>query len=207
MRRIALLVLVLSALLATGCGQYGKRYDGGEKAKTTGDDAKVSTEPFDAEVQKRDGCTDVQEFESEGHTHVDTGTSVKYEHNPPMSGDHWNDPSAHAPADWGLYDETLKDEQIVHNLEHGHIVISFKGLSTKEKDEVYDDARINDYHLLVYPRDKNPKKGVYYTAWTKQIYCKHPSKAALQEMIDNYRDAGPELFTDDASGGMTTKKK
>jgi hypothetical protein len=38
---------------------------------------------------------------------------------------------------------------------------------------------------------------VYYTVWTHQIYCKQPSKAALQYMIDNYRDQGPELFMED----------
>ena len=52
------------------------------------------------------------------------------------------------------------------------------------------DARINPYHLMVLPRKANPKKGVYYTAWTAQMYCERPSKAALQHMIDEWRDRG-----------------
>jgi kynureninase len=55
------------------------------------------------------------------------------------------------------------------------------------------------------PRKKNPKDGVYLTAWTAQMYCKKPSKAALQHMIDEWRDQGPELFTNDASMDSNAK--
>lgn len=189
-----MLLAVLSLAIA-GCGEYGQRYDStDDEAQAAAEERQVSDERFDEEVRKRDGCTEVEEFESEGSTHVEE--PVEYEHNPPHSGDH-----GPVPADWGLYDETLKDEETVHNLEHGHIVITHKGLSGKQEEQLLDHARINPFHLLVMPRDGNPKDGVYYTAWTAQLYCKEPSAAALQHMIDNWRDQGPELFTDDPGGG------
>lgn len=42
------------------------------------------------------------------------------------------------------------------------------------------------------------RPGIYYSAWTAQMYCRHPSAPALQFMIDEWRDQGPELFSTDA---------
>jgi hypothetical protein len=201
MRRISLISLVLFALLlAAGCGEYGQRYEGeSSDVSATGDEEpKITNEEFTEAVRKRDGCTDVKEFESEGSTHTQSqDEDVDYKNNPPHSGDH--NPMA---AEWGLYDEFNRDSQTVHNLEHGHIVISHKGLTAKQEDTLLDQARKNPYHLLVQPREKNPKKGVYYTSWLHQMYCEVPSAEALQFMVDNHRDQGPELFTDDASRAM-----
>lgn len=204
MRRISLLaILLLAILVASGCGQYGKRYTGkGDNTKAaSGKEEQVTDEKFDAAARKKDGCTELEEFESEGSTHIDAAESATYEHNPPHSGDHWNDAAVPAPAEWGLYDTTLDDEVYIHNLEHGHIAISHKGLTDKQRDELIDMVRINSYHLVLHPRKANPKPGVYFTAWTAELYCRTPSAAALQYMIDNWRDQGPELFTDDAGGG------
>ena len=46
--------------------------------------------------------------------------SVFYITLPPTSGDHWE-----RWADCGFYDSGLPDELIVHNLEHGNIVVSY----------------------------------------------------------------------------------
>lgn len=196
MRRILATMLLLALPLAiAGCGQYGQRYDGSDDSDSGAvEERRITDERFDEEVRKRDGCTEVEEFESEGSSHVDD-PDVKYEHNPPHSGDH-----SPVPVDWGLYGETQTDVATVHNLEHGHLVISHKGLSDEQEEELLDQARTNSFHLVVHPREKNPKKGVYYTAWTAQLYCERPSAAALQHMIDNWRDQGPELFTDDPGG-------
>ena len=201
MRRITLLLtLLLATFLAAGCGEFGKRYTNEDTDTTdaSGAEKRITDDPFDDAARKAAGCTEVEEFESEGSTHIDPAETPKFEHNPPHSGDHWNDQSIPAPAEYGLYDTTLKEGQWVHNLEHGHIVISHKGLSKKDEDALYDMADINNYHLVVMPRKKNPKDGIFYTAWTAEMYCKKPSKAALQYMIDEWRDQGPELFTQDA---------
>ena len=199
MRRIALLaLLVLATLVAAGCGQFGKQYTGESSATdAAGEEKRITDAEFDEAARKEAGCTEVKEFESEGSTHIDKSEQATYEHNPPHSGDHWNDPSVEAPANYGLYDETLEEEQWVHNLEHGHIVITFKGLSRQQEDDLYEMAEVNPFHIVVMPRKENPKKGVYFTVWTAELYCKEPSEAALQYMIDEWRDQGPELFTND----------
>ena len=55
-----------------------------------------------------------------GADHVPVGTVVTYSTTPPTSGSHWG-----APADCGIYDEGLPDERVVHNMEHGHVIISY----------------------------------------------------------------------------------
>src|SRR5687768_14685471 len=99
MRRIPVLsMLLLALLLAAGCGEYGKRYEGGKKGAgaIAGEEAKVSDEAFDDAARKKDGCTEIEEFESEGSTHTtDPDEKVVYEHNPPHSGNHYQ-----IPAEW-----------------------------------------------------------------------------------------------------------
>src|SRR3989338_6948893 len=51
-----------------------------------------------------------QVFPMEGKEHVPDGTHVVYKTNPPTSGDHYA-----TPAKWGVYEQTLLDEQLVHN--------------------------------------------------------------------------------------------
>lgn len=52
--------------------------------------------------------------------HVAEGESVVYNSAPPTSGDHWP-----TPATCGFYDGGLPDERVVHNMEHGNIVVSY----------------------------------------------------------------------------------
>ncbi len=52
--------------------------------------------------------------------HVPEPQDVEYTTTPPTSGDHWD-----AWARCGFYEDGLPDERIVHNMEHGNIVVSY----------------------------------------------------------------------------------
>ena len=55
-----------------------------------------------------------------GRDHIDAGdTHVPYITDPPTSGPHAGSVSS------GFYDTPIADENIVHNLEHGHVAISY----------------------------------------------------------------------------------
>lgn len=63
----------------------------------------------------------VERYPSEGTNHVPTGQRVTYRTDPPHSGPHY--------AQWappGFYDRPLPDELLVHNLEHGHVIIHYR---------------------------------------------------------------------------------
>ena len=55
-----------------------------------------------------------------GAEHIPVGETANHSTTPPASGPHWP-----ATAECGIHDEELPDELIVHNMEHGHVVISY----------------------------------------------------------------------------------
>lgn len=52
--------------------------------------------------------------------HVPDGVTVEYNTVPASSGEHYD-----TPVRCGFYQEAIPDERIVHNLEHGNIVVSY----------------------------------------------------------------------------------
>ena len=61
---------------------------------------------------------------NEGGGHVPEGTVVDYESNPPASGPHYSGFGL-APVAAGFYEEALRPERWVHNLEHGYVVVLY----------------------------------------------------------------------------------
>lgn len=206
MRRIVLpaTILVIAAAIAAGCGQFGKVYTGDRASSSSnakgGKKTAISKQPFDAAAAKQAGCGKIEELKNYGRSHVDT--DVTYETNPPASGNH-----SPTPLDWGIYPTEQGTEHWVHNLEHGHIVIAYKGISQADVDELVKTVRRDDFHIVVLPRKANKEKGVWYVAWRYRLFCKHPSAPALQEMVNEHRDQGPELYTNDPRMKMPDAKK
>ena len=83
-----------------------------------------------------------QKFPDEGNSHVPAGQKVNYNQNPPTSGSHWNSAAPPAPVPWGIKDSQQPNEAVVHNLEHGGIVVFYKGLSGDEVDKLKDIVRL-----------------------------------------------------------------
>lgn len=62
-----------------------------------------------------------------GREHVPVGTPVKYNSNPPTSGNHypdWTRKGVYSEAN-GVYDQPKEDGNLIHSLEHGYIVVSY----------------------------------------------------------------------------------
>lgn len=78
------------------------------------------------------------------------GTDVEYGTNPPTSGDHWPE-----PASWGAYREPLPDEQLVHNLEHGGIWISYTGVDVSTLRKLESLAGRYPEAVILTPRPEN----------------------------------------------------
>lgn len=56
----------------------------------------------------------------ETRNHVEEGKNPSYNSNPPTSGDHYE-----KTEEWGIYDKPLIKERLIHNLEHGGIIIYY----------------------------------------------------------------------------------
>lgn len=87
--------------------------------------------------------------------HLPEGTRVTtYNSDPPTSGPHWTQ-----PAPWGASAEPLPDEQLVHNLEHGGIWISYRpdlDAETRAKLESFAGAYPRAVVLAPRPRNDRP---------------------------------------------------
>ena len=73
------------------------------------------------------------EFPIIAPNHILEGTTTTYNSSPPTSGEHWP-----IPARCGFYEEALPDERIVHNLEHGNIVVSYNLLLESDVSALRD---------------------------------------------------------------------
>ena len=139
------------------------------------------------------GCTDPEEFESEGRGHIEQGTEHEpYQTSPPTSGPHYS-----VPADPGFYDSPLIEEQLVHNMEHGQIVIWYsEDVSTSERaalEEIVDEEPAS---TVAVPWDGlEPNESVAVTAWTASMRCQEISEAAINEFRREYQGQAPEPLT------------
>ena len=140
------------------------------------------------------GCDEIEEHGEEGNNHVDAGTDVEYETSPPTSGDHWETPSDH-----GFYPDVIPEESLVHNLEHGQIVIWYDPDATAEtKDDLEAFAEsANEGEptgpVIAAPYADVPEgKSFVLTAWTASQACSAYSLDAINGFRETYQGRGPE---------------
>jgi hypothetical protein len=95
---------------------------------------------------------------------VEVGTSVTYNSTPPTSGPHYP-----YPAGWGIYKNPPADEFLVHNLEHGGVIISYnpEQIKGQELAQLWEQARsLSNFNprVIVTPRS-SLDTAIALTAW------------------------------------------
>lgn len=96
----------------------------------------------------------------QGQEHVQAGTDVDYSSNPPTSGAHWPQPS-----EWTIYPRPVPDEMLVHNLEHGGIWISHKGIDAATRQKLEALAAKYPQAVVLSPRPQNDESGIALASW------------------------------------------
>ena len=129
-----------------------------------------------------------QVFDIVSRDHISQGAPGSgYNSNPPASGPHWS-----AAAKNGVYDTSLADEQVIHNLEHGHVWISYKpDVSDDVKDKLKEIVQKDDWKVVLAPRDKNDSV-IALVAWGRVLAMDEPDYAKIEDFIKVYRNRGPE---------------
>jgi hypothetical protein len=89
---------------------------------------------------------------------------VKYNSFPPSSGPHYQQ-----PAPWGLYPDPIKQTILVHNLEHGGIVIQYGDVGTDTIGKIESFYQDDPNGLIVAPFAKLGKN-IALTAWNEPAY-------------------------------------
>ncbi len=135
-------------------------------------------------------CSSVQTFPTLSRDHIQPGQShPAYNSNPPTNGWHWAN-----PQDWGIYTAPQVQEQLVHNLEHGGIVIQYNNLSESEIQTLTALVQRDTYHTILAPYPGLPD-GVHValTAWDHLQTCNGVDENAVRTFTAAFRDKGPEL--------------
>lgn len=134
-------------------------------------------------------CSAVQTFPTLSRDHIQPNQPhPPYSSNPPTSGWHWAN-----PQDWGIYTTPQVQEQLVHNLEHGGIVIQYNSLSVGEVQQLTDLVNRDNYHMILAPYPGLPDAKVALTAWDHLLKCTGVDETAIRGFINSLRDKGPEL--------------
>ena len=124
--------------------------------------------------------------------HVPEEQTVDYNTIPPTSGDHW---------DWwarcGFYEDGLPDERIVHNLEHGNVVVSYNLSDGPELDrlkEFMDDFELAPSWAVTRFYDQIPEGTVALSTWGVLDTMQGVDEDRIEEFFRHYAGTlGPEF--------------
>ena len=203
-KRLGIVGIVVAGVVAIGAIGFALASSGGDDgggggSNVSGDSSEAPTQNVTRldDAAKAAGCK-VTKHREEGSSHVTQ--AVKYQTNPPTSGDH--DPE---PAESGEYEANNPPdvEQEVHSLEHGRILVQYKKGSPPERiaqlrGMVNESVKGSDgYKTLLFQNQTGMTHAVAATAWTRSVTCPQWNDQvfdALRAFRKDFVDKGPEFL-------------
>lgn len=126
-----------------------------------------------------------------GRDHISDGDAhISYVTDPPTSGPHAS------AVQSGFYDTPILDENIVHNLEHGHVAISYDCDKLEDCEMVKTNLRnllnrYNNEQLVAVPRT-NRDAAIALTAWQRLDLLDGYDEPRITAFIEAWRGRAPE---------------
>ena len=172
----------------------------------------VSKRPFDEAIEDGIGfiadqslddiseedanCGPIETHADEGQDHVRDGKTVSYDASPPTSGPHYS-----VPAEPGFYeaDSGIEPERLVHNLEHGQIVIWYRpnapdlGFIEEQVEELVRQEPLATVGAP-YP-DMAGDYNIVLTSWTQARACQFASQTVVDDFRRQFQGVAPEPLT------------
>ena len=123
-----------------------------------------------------------------------TDDDVDYAQDPPQGGLHDDE-----PLKCGVYDRPVREENVVHTLEHGAVWIAYA--PELPETDVSKLAALLPEKGVLSPREELPAP-IVVTAWNAQANVAGVGDPRLQEFIDEYSDGhtAPEATVSCAGG-------
>ncbi|OIO20388.1 MAG: hypothetical protein CO029_02490 [Candidatus Magasanikbacteria bacterium CG_4_9_14_0_2_um_filter_41_10] len=127
----------------------------------------------------------VEKIVTMGNRHIDTidAEHEPYNSNPPTSGPHVG-----SIAPWGVSSEIIPDEQQIHNLEDGGVVVQYNpDVLPKTEWNVLEDAVMSAgrTHVIIAPR-YDMEYVIALTAWNKLLPLDIVDIEKVQQFIKAY---------------------
>jgi hypothetical protein len=196
---VAIVAVAVLILLATGGDDAGS--GPGNAGNVFPDGGSFPEQKiFDvAPAAKAAGC-ELKTTKAKDRTHTTSlDQRIKYSTNPPTSGKHYE-----IPAQDGIYGQAPQDEQLVHNMEHGRVIIWVKpSLPEEQRADIRAMVEDDSYQMVLVPR-RNMPYAVAATAWNadpapngtgRLMLCNEVNDKtfdALAAFRDENRSQGPE---------------
>jgi hypothetical protein len=160
------------------------------------DEEKVSPGELAAARQEA-GSSGVKQFPEAGRTHIEPNQQPSnWNSVPPTSGDHLA-----SPISGGVYDSEQDERAIVHNLEHGYVVIQYKGIPEDQVNQLREFVRDRSGSKLVLaPWSGLERDGVALTAWRNLETLERVNLTVIRAFVDDYmipgggKSSAPEPF-------------
>ena len=123
-------------------------------------------------------------------THVVEGTNVDYQTSPPASGDHWP-----TPGRCGFFEDGLPDERVVHNMEHGNIVVNYNlplASDVSALRNALDGIGLNNIWGVARAYDGIPTGQVALSTWGIIDTFVGIDRDRISRFFEAYSGGGPE---------------
>jgi Protein of unknown function (DUF3105) len=148
---------------------------------------KPVTEQARAAGRQAAGSTGLQTFPEAGRDHIAANEQPdNWNSNPPTSGDHLA-----APLPPGVYDNEQDPRALVHNLEHGYVVILYKNLPQDQLQQLREFAEARDgTKLVLAPYSGLEQDGIALAAWRNLETMQRFNLDVVQAFVNDYRIPG-----------------
>ena len=139
------------------------------------------------QLAKAAGCVTKDYKELPAAPHLgETDPTPEYNSNPPSSGLHLG-----RTAPWGTSAERIEDKMLVHNLEHGGIIVHYKDLSDTDIDSLEELVDSYADGVIANPNPDVPTN-IAMSAWGDVQTCEKFSEPVVKAFIKEHCNKGPE---------------
>jgi len=133
-----------------------------------------------------------------GRTHIQEGTQgTGYTSVPATSGPHWS--SVDSPGPWGVYTDAQPQERMLHNMEHGGIVIWYQAAALSSDQLatlttfVQQQITTDQYKVILTPwGGADFGHPIAVTAWDWLLYLDSADLDKIRSFIDAHYEDSPE---------------
>lgn len=133
------------------------------------------------------GCASVEEFPEQDRTHIEAGSEHEpYNSTPPTSGPHLGN-----TAEWGTYQNRVDDELLIHNLEHGGVVVHYKDLDDEQIEKLEDLVESYAEGVILNP-NTDIEDTIALASWQHLRTCEGVSEVVIKGFIAEFCAKGPE---------------
>ena len=133
-----------------------------------------------------------QEFANQGQEHIAVGAKhAAYNSSPATSGPHYVQPKP-----WGAYSYEIDQETLVHNLEHGGVVIQYNPELLKVSPSKLEAIQAKFPNKTVVTPNSTLKVALALTAWRRLYTLDTFDETKITDFIQRYKNHSPEQFPD-----------